>query len=103
MSRIVMPDTPFAALAWELQLYARREVATNQEVEVFLASLPAGLTPAHTRLIADLRASAALIGQASMLLSILSPHEAAVRALVAAPTPDAHAATGGDHACVSGT
>ncbi len=94
-----MPETPFTELAFELRVYAQREVSTNLDVEVFLSSLPAGLTTSHRRLVADLRASAALIGEASMLLSLLAPHEAAVRALVTA-----HADQPGEaDACLSGT
>ena len=108
MNALVMPTETFAELAFELRVYAQREVATNQSVEVFLASQPAGLTPAHRRLVTDLQQSAALVGRAAMLLALLAPHEAAVRALVADKTGDITTVrsdanqVGERHACLAG-
>ncbi|MBK5958798.1 hypothetical protein CCR97_11335 [Rhodoplanes elegans] len=87
MSRVVMPTASFATLAFELRVYAHREVLANHGVEEFLARYP---HPGLGVTLAQLRESAALVGQASMLLSLLAPHEAAVRAMVEAGTrPDA--------------
>lgn len=101
MNAIVMPAESFAELAFELRVYARRECASNLDVEVFLASQPGGPTPDHRRLVADLQASAERIGRAAMLLSLLAPHEAAVRALVRAEAPAEP--TGERHACLAGS
>lgn len=84
-----MPSASFATLAFELRVYANREVLANHGVEEFLARYPndrLGVT------LAELRASAELVGQASMLLSLLAPHEAAVRELVNAAGAPAAAA-----------
>lgn len=94
-----MPTTSFADLAFELRIYANREVLANHGVEVFLARYPnerLGVT------LDQLRESAALVGQASMLLSLLAPHEAAVRALVEAAAPALAEPIGERHACPAG-
>lgn len=93
-----LPDTSFAALAFELRIYARREVLGNEAVEEFLARHPNELLQ---RTLGDLRESAILVGQAATVLAILSRHEAAVRALVAPKTP--HDQTGDVDACLSRT
>lgn len=74
-----LPATPFAELAFELRIYARREAIGNEKVEEYIARHPSDTLK---RTLADLQASALLIGKASTVLSILARHEAAVRALV---------------------
>ena len=74
-----LPDTDFAALAFELRLYARREALGNEKVEEYVARYP---NENLQRVLADLQASALLIGKASTVLSILARHEEWVRAYV---------------------
>jgi hypothetical protein len=80
-----IPEVDFARLAFELRVYARREAGSNEDFELFIAGLEKP-SEGLKRTLADLRQSAELIGQASVWFSILSRHEAAVRALVASLT-----------------
>jgi hypothetical protein len=77
-----LPEVDFARLAFELRIYARREVGSNEDFEHFVAGLSQP-SEGLKRTLADLRESAALIGQAAVWFSILARHEGAVRALVA--------------------
>lgn len=68
----------FAALAFELRLVAQGECTSNAQVEHFLARHP---NESLSRVLTDLRRTAALIGEAAMLLANLAPFEREVRAL----------------------
>ncbi|MDQ2084685.1 hypothetical protein RA307_31275 [Xanthobacteraceae bacterium Astr-EGSB] len=89
-----LPDDSFASLAFELRLVAHREAMGNEKVEEFYARYPNAMS---TRVLADLRNNALLIGRASNLLSILARHEHAVRELVvslSAPAEDSQVHAG---------
>lgn len=87
MSDTELPTTSFAALAFELRVYARREVLSNEGVELFLARYP---NPQLARTLDDLRDSAVLVGQAAMLLAALAPHERTVREFLSTLTTSDH-------------
>ena len=83
------PST-FAALAFELRLVARAEHSGNQDVEHYLARHP---DENLQRVLDDLRRTAELIGEASVLLSKLSPFEHEVRAILDRETASAKRGT----------
>ncbi len=83
------PST-FAQLASELRAVARAEHSGNQRVEHYLARHP---DENLQRVLDDLRRTAELIGEASVLLSKLSPFEHEVRAILDRETASAKRGT----------